>query len=190
MTPRLLLVLFLSALALPPAHAADRDAEAKQLMDALGISASLEARHQRTIKSVEAEVNELFADFHSANPNLDDQAWKEIDDEARKYAQRVANAWSAAEASRVYADALIAGAPNEGMQGIIAYYRTDEGQRALKMIDAANTKMSVYIAQRVRDESRAGLKDFYAAMRATMERHKQRRHNAPADTGGAPAKVQ
>jgi hypothetical protein len=90
------------------------------------------------------------------------------------------DSWNSTEAARIYSSALVDGLPESDMLAAIEHYKTEEGQRELKVINDAVKKTNAYIMVSIKQESEAAMKDFLSDIKVIFERARSKRQ-APND---------
>lgn len=159
-------------------HAADRDAQAKELMNALGLDALLQGARQQSAKMAGDQMDSMLKRIRQSNPAIDDEAMKELKAAAQQYVERINTSWNTQEAAKIYAAALVEGLPEQEMKAATEHYRTAEGQRELKVIAVAQQSMANYIAQSMQKETEAAAQTFLTEVRAISERGRSRHKSA------------
>ena len=179
----ILLAVSIFVLAGTSLHCEQNKELAVQLADVLGFEEMLEETRNQTNASAEKQMNQMLEQFKNAFAGMPPETMNKVMNLAQEYTRKVSNSWDAAEASRIYSEALSRALPEEELRESIEYYSTPEGKNQLRAISAAGAEVNAYIQTSMQKASIAQTQEFIAQMQILIQEELRSRESGRSISG-------
>jgi hypothetical protein len=125
------------------ASADDRQALLAEYGRALGVETMISSSMQATEQMAAASGERVLENFRQSGMSEDAIAQAGV--LYQEVMKEVLRSWTAAEASRIYTEAVAASMSNDDLRAAIAFYTSTEGKRAQAATNTAAARLQAYI---------------------------------------------
>lgn len=163
---------------------------AREFSEVLGFQSMFDSMKEQTDASLNRQIAEMMRQTRRNLAGIPSDYLDEMVVAANEYMDKLKNAWNAQEAADVYAEALAERLPPDALRKAIRHCRTPEGQKELKAINEAASRLNVYVTSSMEKASAEGLPEFLAKIKIAAERAQNRQAEARERGNDGEANVQ